>query len=59
MLFIVIDDSDKKIPPERKSECCSDFRVRAIYDLEINITGWEFSDFYNLLIDNNDAIHLN
>ena len=59
MLFIMIDDLDKKITPERKSECYSDFCARAIYNLELNIAGWRFGDFYNLLIDNNDAIHLN
>jgi len=55
----MIDDLDKKIPPERKSECYSDFCARAIYNLELNIAGWRFGDFYKLLIDNNNAIHLN
>jgi len=55
----MIDDLDKKITPERKSECYSDFRSRATYNLELNIAGWRFGDFYNLLIDNNNTIHLN
>ena len=59
MLFIMIDDLDKKIPPERKSECCSDFCVRAIYNLELNIAGWRFGDFDNLLINNHYTIHFN
>ena len=55
----MIDDLDKKSPPERKSKYCSDFHTKAIHDLEWDIAGRELSDFYNLLINDDNAIHLN
>ena len=32
---------------------------RTIYNLELNIAGWGFGNFYNLLINNHYTIHFN
>ena len=55
----MIDDLDKKSPAERKSEYCSDFHTKVIRDLEWDIAGWGLSDFYNLLINDDNTIHFN
>ena len=55
----MIDDLDKKSSSERKSKYCSDFHTKTIHDLEWDIAGRELSGFYNLLINDNNAIHLN
>ena len=55
----MIDDLDKKVPPERKPKYCSDFQTKAIHDLEWDIAGWGLSNFYNLLINDDNAIHFN
>ena len=55
----MIDDLDKKLPSERKSKYCSDFRTRVICELELDIKGWWLSDFYNLLINDDNPIHFN
>ena len=55
----MIDDLDKKVPPERKPKYCSDFHTKAIHDLEWDIAGRGLSDFYNLLINDDNTIHFN
>lgn len=55
----MIDDLDKKSPLERKSKYCSDFHTKVIRDLAWDIAGRGLSDFYNLLINDDNTIHFN